>query len=125
MRTTIFVIGLVLIVEGIIAVIKPGFLKGIVRVFATARLILLGALIKLGFGVFFLVAATHCQYPWLIIAVGILACLQGVLLFAMPHEKRKAWMKRILAFSNVGMRALGILAMVFGGLIAYAAGIPQ
>ena len=61
MRTILFILGLVVLAWGIVFLIKPEISKRMIRFWAFSRLILIGAIIKLGVGILFLVAATQCN----------------------------------------------------------------
>ena len=89
MRTIIFILGLAILVWGIVFLIKPDISKRMIRFWAFSRLILFGAIIKLAVGILFLVAATQCNVPWLIVVFGLIACLQGIAFLAMQQKKRK------------------------------------
>ncbi|MBN1123863.1 MAG: hypothetical protein JXA82_02570 [Sedimentisphaerales bacterium] len=125
MRTIIFVLGLAVLAWGIVFLIKPNISKRMIRFWAFSRLILFGAVIKLGVGILFLVAATQCNMPWLIVLFGLIACLQGILFLAMQQKKRKAVMEWLLSRSPLMHRILGLVSIAIGAAIAYGAGIPS
>ena len=72
----------------------------------------------------FLITATSCKKPAIIIILGIIACAAGVAMFSMPLAKLKGflnwWGKRPDCFLTL----LGVLAVFLGVLIIYAAGLP-
>ena len=125
MRTIIFILGLAVLAWGIVFLIKPEISKRMIRFWAFSRLILFGAIIKLGVGILFLVAATQCNVPWLIVVFGLIGCLQGILFLAMQQKKRRATMEWLLARSPLMHRVFGLLSIVIGAAIAYGAGIPS
>ena len=125
MRTAIFVIGLVVALEGLIFIIKPSLCRTMIRFFSVGRLIYPGLVLKSAFGIFFLIAATTCQKPWIIIALGVLVILYCIRLCVMGYARLKSMLNWWLARGPVAFRIIGFCAIALGAIIAYAAGIPR
>jgi len=125
MRAIVFVLGLLMVLAGVVWILWPDMLKRVMGFWATGYLTIAGALLKLAAGVFFLVAATQCDRTAWIVALGILACLQGVVFLAMSQARRKALLGWFQSRSGVTIRLLGLVVLAFGVLVAWAAGVPR
>jgi len=125
MRAVIFILGILIIGEGVLFLLKPGALTTVVKFFAEGRRMYIVGVLRLVLGVICLVSAHECAIQWLIIIFGILLCTGGTLVFAIKLDKLKAilawWQQR----SAVTIRLLGVVALAIGAVITYAAGIPR
>ena len=125
MRTAVFAIGILIILEGILLLLKPIVYTKLTAFFAKGRLMYIAALLKLAFGVFLLVAATSCQQKLIMIILGLIAAGSGVTMMGMPKEKIKKMFQWWALRSNITIRIIAILAIAIGSLIVYAAGLPK
>ncbi len=121
MVTLVQIIGILLIVEGIIMLMRPEVMRKIIVFFSQGMRIYIPGVIRLILAIVFLLAASRCARPWVIIVFGILMLLGGLMIFAMKPEKIKTifnwWLEKPLNW----LRVWSILAFVFGALIVYAA----
>ena len=121
MSLVVRIIGVVFVGLGIIMVINPQVIKGLLAFYKQGRkLYLLGAL-RLLMGIIFLLGASQCRRVIAVIILGILFILGGVLIFAVRLEKMKSilswWEKRPLFV----LRLTGLLILGLGGLVVYCA----
>ena len=121
MRVIILIIGAMIGVEGIGLLVKPGIYPGMLEFLAKGKLIYGAAVLKIVFGVVFLMLALHCTVPWIIIVFGLLTCLAGVLMFVIKLDKLKACFNWGRRRSQTTFRLLGVIALAIGGIIIYAA----
>ncbi len=125
LRTIVFVVGLICVLEGIVIVIKPGFYRQAIRVFLKGKLVYASPPLKTAFGVLFLVAATSCAKPAIIIALGLITCAAGIAMFMMGSAKLKRFLNWWKMRPDWFLRLLGVVAVLLGVLIIYAVGIAD
>ena len=123
LRTIVFIVGLVCVLEGIVIVIKPGFYRKAIGVFVTGKLVYASAPLKTAFGALFLVAGTSCAKPDVIITLGVITCVAGIAMFTIGVSKLKGFLNWWGARPDWLFRLLGVVAILLGLLIAYGAGI--
>ena len=122
LRTIVFVVGLVCVLEGIVIVIKPGFYRQAIGIFLKGRMVYVSPPLKTAFGVLFLVAATSCARPAIIIALGLITCAAGIAMFMMGFARLKRFLNWWKMRGDWFLRLLGVVAVVLGLLIIYSAG---
>ncbi len=128
MQTTlwaiVFGVGVLCIAEGVVIVIKPTFYRKAIEIFTKGKLACISPPLKTAFGVIFLIAATSCKKPWIIIVLGIITCAAGITMFMMGLAKLKAFLNWWPMRPDWFLRLLGVVAVLFGALMIYAAGLP-
>ena len=121
MKIIIFIVGLIILLIGTAFLAKPDSYKHCLRLLIKGKRIYLIAILRIILGVTFLIGALNCSYPPVLIFFGILFCLSGVLIFAMNPEKLKAVLNWFDQKGPAFIRALAILVLLVGAIIAYAA----
>ena len=115
------IIGIVFILLAGLYVWKPEFGRTVLEFFEKRKRIYLAGILRFALAVVFLVGASRCRYPKVIIAFGIVFIISGVVIFAVRLEKLKSilrwWGKR----SAIMLRILGLLAMIIGVAVLYCA----
>lgn len=124
MQAVIWILGAVIILEGIIFLIKPGFLVKLISFFMRGKMIYTAAVARAILGPIFLIYATQCKIPSVIIIFGILLLIGAAVLLLVKLEKIKTmlnwWTKRPVW----ALRTLAVAAVMIGTLIVIA-GMPQ
>ena len=96
-------------------------MKWLMEFFKQGKRIYLAAPIRLALAVVFLLAATKCNKPKVIGALGILLIISGLLVLIIPLEKIKSyigwWQKQSLLI----LRLAALITLVFGAVIIYCA----
>jgi len=123
LRTIVFVVGLICVLEGIVIVIKPGFYRQAVGMFLKGKMAYVSPPLKTAFGVLFLVAATSCAKPAIIIVLGLITCTAGIAMFMMGLAKLKRFLNWWKMRPDWLLRLMGVVAVLLGLLIIYAAGL--
>ena len=121
MKTFIFIVGMIILLLGVAILIKPQLTKKLFHFIAKGKRIYLIGILRIILGVLFLIGALSCSIPWLIILFGILFCVSGLTIFAMKFERLKAIMNWFDQKPVSFMRLMGIIALLIGALITYAA----
>jgi len=125
MRMAIWIIGIVLILDGIVILIKPSWYKKLTAIFTRIGLIRAAAAIKTAFGVFLFIAATSCQFKWIIILIGLITCAASLSMFFLKPDKLKAFITWWSQSPLWVFRLVAIGTIALGALVMYAAGMPQ
>ncbi|MDD5495655.1 MAG: hypothetical protein PHP46_00975 [Candidatus Omnitrophica bacterium] len=114
-------IGALIIFVGALCILNPQAMKGLLSFWKAGKRVYAIGIIRLVFGILFLIAAPQCKEPWLIRVFGVLMLLSAFTIFFMGLEKIKGmfeWFdKRPLSV----IRILALVAFVIGALIAYSA----
>jgi hypothetical protein len=120
---SVWCIGLLTSIWGIIAAVQPTWQKGLLHILAKGRRIYWAVALKIIVGIVFLIFATSCRIPWIMIVLGCLTVVASVLFAALPLDKIHRWLQwwqnRPLWF----YRIWGAAAVLFGALIIFA-GLP-
>ena len=119
MDKVILAIGILIMFEGVLLIVKPKIYKKLIAFFMRGRMIYLAGVIRLVLGVLFLVSAMSCKKPWLIIAFGVLLLISGTLTFVIKLEKIKAMLNWFSQKSLVTIRLLAIIAIAIGAVLAW------
>ena len=120
MDKVILIIGILIILEGVVLLLKPDWIKKVIRFFAKGKALYLAALLRLILGVLFLVSARECDKPWIAIAFGILLLLAGISMFIIKLDKMKAYLGWWYERSLITIRLLSLAAFAIGAIIIYA-----
>lgn len=121
---SIWIIGALIAIWGIVAVIMPNWMKAFIKSISKARIVYLNIAVKVGVGVLFLIFARECNIPWLILAIGVLTAGGSILFCLLPYAKIQAYLQWWLKQPLWLYRVWGVAAAAFGGLIMYA-GVPE
>ena len=121
MQTLIKFIGLVVVTQGFLYVLRPQLLKSVLNFFAQGNRIYLAAAIRIALAVLFFIGATHCRIGWLIIAIGVATLISGIMMLTLTTNQFKKILNWFQRQSFLFIRLLAVLAIVFGAIIVYAA----
>jgi uncharacterized protein YjeT (DUF2065 family) len=124
MQATIWIVGALAIMEGVVFLIQPTLFKKLVSLFARGRMIYISALLRLILGPIFLIYARECKVPWIVIAFGILMLIGSAILFLVNIKKIKAMLLWWTARSVWAIRSIAVIALLLGTIIVVA-GLPQ
>ncbi len=120
----VWIIGALTAVWGICILFQPVWMRQLMTLLNKGRLVYAAASVKIVIGVVFLILATQCRVPKLIIALGILTAGGSILFCMIPFGKIRAYMNWWIARPLWLYRLWALAAFLFGGLIIYA-GWPQ
>jgi uncharacterized protein YjeT (DUF2065 family) len=120
MNTLMKVISILIILEGIAFLIWPVALTTVMRFFAKAGTWPFAGIIKAFFGILFLIAATSCKKPAIVITYGLLLLAGGIFIFAMGKERTKNMINYFANWSDFKVRMLAVLEIFLGALLLWA-----
>lgn len=119
MNIVLKIVGILIILDGIILLIKPGVVKTALSFFVKKKRIYLGAVLKAGFAVLFLFGASECKRPEIIIIIGIIG-LFGAVGIVVLREKMKALLNFFINRGDIFWRLMSITYLAFGALVIYS-----
>jgi hypothetical protein len=121
MNKVIFIVGVLIVIEGVILMARPDWYRKVAGFFASEKTVSIAPVLKIVFGGLFLVSATACKHSWVLIVFGALAIAAGIVGLLVTKEKvitfLNWWQKR----SDIAIRALSVFAMAMGGLFMWLA----
>ena len=124
MQHIVWIIGALICLWGVMAVLRPDWMKKCIDVLAKGQRFRLAVAAKIIAGVIFLVFARECRIPWLILLFGILTAGGSVLfIVALKPESIQAWIAWWLKKPLWLFRLWGLAATVFGVILIFA-GFP-
>lgn len=117
----IWIIGVLIVVEGAVFVVKPGILKWALHFIADQAGPALPAVLQIAVGMIFLVTALkYATRPAIIITFGILLCASGLAMLFMGLQRVKPALDWLAARGNIGLRAIAVIEIILGAIIIYA-----
>ncbi|MDO8303454.1 MAG: hypothetical protein Q7T18_09450 [Sedimentisphaerales bacterium] len=121
MQLIIKFIGVAIIVQTCVFLLRIDLLRELLKFFARGNRIYFIAAIRIAVAVLLLIGATQCRRMWIIVAIGIVLLLSGIAIFTL----NSATFKKILTWyqqrADLFLRLLAVIGIVFGSLIVYAA----
>jgi len=122
--SVISIIGILVVLEGIVFLLKPAWAKKTISFFSQGRFVYLAGVIRILLGVLFLIYARGCVWTWFVIIFGLLMCAAGVCVFLINIDKLKAYLNWWLQRSDITIRIISVVAIILGSIIFYA-GTPK
>jgi uncharacterized protein YjeT (DUF2065 family) len=114
------IIAILIILDGIVLLFRPDFLKKYIEIFTAGKKIYIAALIKAAVGAIFLFGASGCKIPAVIILFGILA-LGGAVFIVIAPQRAKAMAGWFAAKNNTTLRLFSLIYLFIGALLVFSA----
>ena len=115
------IVSILLVIDAIVILTKPEFVKKYIGMVAQGAKIYLAAFIKAVVGTIFLFGASDkCTLPWVIITFGILALGGAVFIIALP-QKSRAMASWLASKSTATLRFLALIYLLIGAILVYSA----
>lgn len=121
--SVVSIIGLLEILAGVLLIARPDFYRKTLGFFTKGKMMYLAGVVKIAFGVVFLVFARSCVRPWIVITLGLLTLAGGISCYVIRIEKLKRYIGWWQGRSDILLRSLGVVALAIGGVIVWA-GMP-
>jgi hypothetical protein len=121
MEILVRAIGVLIAILGLILVLTPKGIKAIFDFFAKGKRIYWVGLLRIAFGIIFLLASSVCRWPEVIRVLGVFFIIAGSLIFILGIRKVKSVLEYWSKKPPLLLRFLSLLAVAFGILIIYAA----
>ncbi len=115
------IVAVLIVIDAIIILLRPYFLKKYFQLLCQGLAIYLDAAIKALVGIAFLFGLSDkCNVPAVIIAFGILALAGAVFIVIVP-QKARAVAGWFAAKSNTTLRFFALIYLLIGALLVYSA----
>ncbi len=111
-------LSIAIIIYGCLLMLRPGILKKVLEYIKEGNRAYIASGIKAVVGIFFMIAASKCSIPWIILFFGALAALSGIAAFVI---KKKVMVQILEWAEKKPVRAVGVIALIMGVLLALAA----
>jgi len=121
MNTVIKVIGTVIVAVGLMYMIRPEFLRKIIRFFAVGRRIYFSAIIRFILAVVFVLGARQCGVTWVILLFAVIFLLSGLLVFMLGLENVRTILEWYYQQPAMLLRVVAAIVLAVGLIIVYAA----
>ncbi|MFH1641080.1 MAG: hypothetical protein ABIA66_03845 [Candidatus Omnitrophota bacterium] len=82
-------IGILITTMGLIVIVSPKLMKCMLAYWRQGKRVYLGGLLRIFFGVIFLLSASYARLPQAMSVLGVFTILAGVLLFVLGSERAK------------------------------------
>ncbi|HBG78417.1 MAG TPA: hypothetical protein DDW84_06165 [Phycisphaerales bacterium] len=114
------IIAILIIIDGIVVMLRPDFLKKYCLMFSRGAGIYLAAAIKALVGIAILFGVSEqCRYEWILIAFGILALAGAAFVIAAP-QKARAIAGFFAEKSTTTLRLLSVVYLLMGAILIYS-----
>jgi hypothetical protein len=120
----VWLVGALTAVWAIAVMFKPIWLRQSIILVNKGKIVYVIAGGKTVIGIVFLIFATQCNLPGVIITLGILIAGGSILFCLLPFAKIQAFMNWWIAQPFWMYRVWAVAAVLFGGLVMYA-GVPK
>ena len=121
MNYIIILFGIATIVAGIIIVINPATVFGLLRrKLESLGLHILAVVVRIILGAALIICAAESKYPTAILILGWISIVAAALLGIMGHTNFKRLMSWALSVAPSFGRLGGLLAILFGGFLIHA-----
>jgi len=115
------IVSILLVIDAIVILFKPSFVKTYIGLLAQGGKIYIAAILKAVLGIIFLFGVSDkCPLPQVIITFGILALAGAVFIIAMPQKSRAmaAW---FAAKNTTTLRFFALIYLLIGAILVYSA----
>ena len=120
-RIVIFIIGWLIVVEGLLFLFRPALLGPVVRFFSKTFWMYTLSVVRIILAVIFLLGATQCRVTVVIAGFGILLLISGfaglIVKHRMYHSILQWWQERNL----MEVRLVAAVVLLIGAILVYCA----
>jgi len=113
-------LALAILVIGVLFLINPKMMNSYAAFWKKDKRLRLGSVINLIFGIIFLMAASQCRVPVVMIIMGIMSLVKAVMLFVLGLEKVKAMITKWESKPAGKVRAFAVIPILIGILLIWA-----
>ena len=119
MRTVAIAIGALVVVAGLALIVAPGTVFILAPAIVTPRGLLLVAAGRIAIGLLMLRVAAGSRAPRVVQVLGVIVLIDGIATPFFGAVRARVLMAWWFARGPLAMRAVGVLAVLLGGYIAY------
>ena len=112
--------GVLILGIGLTILFLPSLMRWALRTFITRRMMPMFSIVRVGFGIVFVLAAPSTRLPGFVWAFGLLMILAGVSLPIVRFDRLRNWADWWLEKPDAVIRGWSLLAILLGALLAWA-----
>lgn len=121
MKLTIKLFGILMLLIGISLLICPEFILGWIEInMGSTSLYISAIVVRLVFGILFIIVAKESKYPGVIKFLGYLFIIASVVLVLIGQERFQDFISSIIPNVKPYAPVSGLLVIAFGGFLIYA-----
>jgi uncharacterized protein YjeT (DUF2065 family) len=121
MRFAIQLIGIVIIVQICVFLLRIDLLREMLKFFSRGSRLYITAVVRIAIAIILFIGATQCRRFWIIIALAAILLLSGITIFTLKPATFKKLLTWYLARSDLFLRLTAAIGLIFGIVIIYAA----
>ncbi|MBN1871647.1 MAG: hypothetical protein JW800_03645 [Candidatus Omnitrophica bacterium] len=110
-------LGIVILLMGISILFNPVIMKNLITFWEKGKRIYAAGVLRLIFGVIFLLIASQSRKPIIVTIIGLLFLIGGIIIFGLGEKKVKAILKKYQETPALTCRILSLIAVVIGAVI--------
>lgn len=114
-------VGILVVVMGAIYFVKPDVVKKVMHFWMKDNRLYLAGVLNVLVGIIFLLSASVCLIPWIVVIFGVLSLIKGILAFALGPKKVASFADQIVKKPVKTLRVFAVIALAIGVLLIYAA----
>ena len=114
-------LGMLFTLMGIVYILRPDIIKHLMGFFKKGKRIYFAGLIRFALAVVFLIAASECRYPLVIIASGLIFLTGGLLIFGLGPEKIRRTFDWYEGQPTIIFQVIALVVLVFGIIVIFSA----
>lgn len=117
----LYLFALFLLIAGVVLLIKPGIVMGMIQEnTGSPGLYVAAILVRLGLGIIMILMAGLSRFPLTVTIIGWIAILAAVVFLLMGKQRFQKMLNTILVTLKPWGRVGGIASLAFGGFLLYA-----
>lgn len=113
-------IAIVIVGMGILFLLSPKITKPFIGFWKQGKRLYIAGILRISFGIIFLLAASECRLVGIIVALGILFLIGGILIFMLGLERLKSILNWLDRRSFLALRFIGLAVIAIGALVLYS-----
>ena len=122
MTVAIATVGLLILVLGVVGLVRPTSLIGLVdRAWMSRTGLYVAIAFRAALGILLVAAASSTRFPWVIGALGVLSLIAAVLIPVLGYDRIRGFVEWWAARPTGVVRIWACAACAFGGFLIYAA----
>ena len=112
--------GIVVVIMGAAFLINPKLIKQYIGFWQQQKRLYMGGIIALLLGIIFLLAASQCKLPWVLMVLGIISIAKAIFIFTRGLKGFQPMMNWWLARPDSFLRVYSLIVIAMGALIIYS-----
>ncbi|HRZ87247.1 MAG TPA: hypothetical protein P5287_05470 [bacterium] len=113
-------VGVWIVMLGIVFLLRTDFYRRMVKFWMEGRRLYMAGVVRIVLGALFLLAASQCRHPGMMIAFGVLVLAGGVSIYVMGLERTRKMLSWCDAQNDIFFRFTAAAVIAVGMLLLYS-----